>query len=108
VGVINASPLSMGMLSERGAPDWHPASAQLKERAREAAAFCKSKQYPIEKLAIQFSLGNPAIPTTLVSTASPAIIAQNIAWAGTAPDEEMLAAVREILRPVQGETWENS
>ena len=25
VGVINASPLSMGLLSRRGVPDWHPA-----------------------------------------------------------------------------------
>ena len=25
IGVINASPLSMGLLSERGVPAWHPA-----------------------------------------------------------------------------------
>src|SRR5690606_37462128 len=29
VGVINASPFSMGLLTERGAPEWHPASEQL-------------------------------------------------------------------------------
>lgn len=108
VGIINASPLSMGLLSERGAPDWHPASAELKQYARRAAAFCKRHGYPIEKLAIQFSVHNPQIPTTLVSTARPENIVQNIAWAATPPDPDLLREVREILRPVLDETWENS
>ena len=46
VGVINASPLSMGLLSERGAPDWHPASKDLKTACARAAAYCHEKGYP--------------------------------------------------------------
>ncbi|CAN0920906.1 L-galactose dehydrogenase [Linum grandiflorum] len=30
VGIINASPLSMGLLTETGPPEWHPASPELK------------------------------------------------------------------------------
>lgn len=30
VGVITASPLAMGLLTESGPPMWHPASAELK------------------------------------------------------------------------------
>lgn len=30
VGIISASPLAMGLLTERGPPEWHPASAELK------------------------------------------------------------------------------
>lgn len=30
VGVISASPLAMGLLTESGPPEWHPASAELK------------------------------------------------------------------------------
>ncbi|MBQ4030049.1 MAG: aldo/keto reductase, partial [Prevotella sp.] len=55
IGVINASPFSMGLLSQRGTPDWHPAPAALKEACAKAAAYCQEKGYPIEKLAIQFS-----------------------------------------------------
>lgn len=33
VGVINASPLSMGLLTEQGPPAWHPASDEIKVRA---------------------------------------------------------------------------
>ena len=31
VGVINASPLGMGLLSNRGTPSWHPAPEEVKE-----------------------------------------------------------------------------
>ncbi|TVU50277.1 hypothetical protein EJB05_01643, partial [Eragrostis curvula] len=34
VGVISASPLSMGLLTDNGPPEWHPAPEQLKIRER--------------------------------------------------------------------------
>ena len=51
IGIINASPLSMGLLSSRGVPDWHPADRRLVEACARAAAHCAAKGYPIEKLA---------------------------------------------------------
>lgn len=30
VGIISASPLAMGLLTESGPPEWHPASPELK------------------------------------------------------------------------------
>ena len=48
IGVINASPLSMGLLSMRGAPDWHPAPELLREACRKAALYCDAQGYPIE------------------------------------------------------------
>ena len=47
VGVINASPLSMGLLSQRGAPAWHPAGKDLQKACARAAAYCQEKGYPI-------------------------------------------------------------
>ena len=38
IGVINASPLAMGLLSQRGTPDWHPAPESLKDACRRAVA----------------------------------------------------------------------
>ena len=61
IGVINASPLSMGLLSSRGVPDWHPAPKPLVDACARAAEFCREKGYPIERLAIQYSVSNPRI-----------------------------------------------
>lgn len=108
IGIINASPLSMGLLSERKAPKWHPASEQLKSMCMEAASHCKNKGYRIEQLAIKYAVDNPDIATTLVSTTNRNNIRKNIEWALAPQNEELLKEVLEILQPVHRETWENS
>ncbi|REK60160.1 MAG: aldo/keto reductase [Thermobacillus sp.] len=105
IGLVNASPLSMGLLSLRGTPDWHPASPELKAACRKAAEFCAARGTDIAKLAIQFSTGNERIPTTLVSTANPDNIARNTRWTLEPIDEELLREVLELLAPVHNVTW---
>ena len=105
VGIINASPLSMGLLSNRGAPDWHPAPEVIKETCAQAAAFCREQGVDIAQLAIQFSVSNPDLPTTLVGTANPKNIEKNVRWIEDPIDEALLAEVLEILEPIHNKTW---
>ena len=108
VGVINASPLSMGLLTLRGVPDWHPAPKPLVKVCAEAAKFCQDKGYPIEKLAIQYSVGNPRITSTLFSSANPMNVERNIEWAREAPDAELVNDVKAIIGEQQRVSWANS
>ena len=109
VGVINASPLSMGLLSERGAPDWHPASKDLQQACATAAAYCKTKGYPIEKLAIQFSTScNPRIATTLFSSANPDNVLKNIGYVNEPMDEQLVTEVQKIIGDQMFVRWKNS
>ncbi len=105
VGIINASPLAMGLLTERGAPEWHPAPDELKAACGQAAAHCRAKGVDIAQLALQFAVSNPAIATTLVGTASPENLKKNAAWAEQPPDGELLAEVQAILAPVRDLAW---
>lgn len=108
VGVINASPYSMGLLTERGVPDWHPAPEALKRLALKAVAYCKSKGVSIEQLAVSFSVGNPRIATTLFSTTNPENVLNTIKYANTPLDLELLEDVRKIFEPGYRDTWVNS
>lgn len=108
VGVINASPFSMGLLTERGAPDWHPAPGPLKTLCKKAADHCRSKGKSIEKLAIQYSVSEPRIATTLFSTTRASSVISNLEWANEPLDEELLQEVRDILKPRLRDTWLNS
>jgi len=108
VGVINASPLSMGLLSQRGVPDWHPAPKPLVQACQRAAAYCQEKGYPIEKLAVQFAVSNQRIASTLFSSANPANVKRNIAWANEEPDWALVDKVKEIIGDQQRVTWANS
>ncbi len=108
IGVINASPLSMGLLSERGVPDWHPAPKPLVEACQKAMLHCKAKGTPIEKLAIQYSVSNPRVTTTLFSSANPANVRRNLEWSKEPIDWQLVQEVREIIGDQKRVTWANS
>lgn len=108
IGVINASPLSMGLLSERGVPDWHPAPKPLVEACQKAMQHCKAKGTPIEKLAIQYSVSNPRVTTTLFSSANPENVKRNLAWSKEPIDWQLVQEVQEIIGDQKRVTWANS
>jgi L-galactose dehydrogenase len=107
VGIINASPLSMGLLSSRPVADWHPADQEIRDVCKKAAAFCEERGADLSKLAIQYSVQNEEIPTTLVSTASVENITKNIRWADEPIDPDLLEAVLDILEPIHNKTWQS-
>ena len=108
IGIINASPLAMGLLSQRGVPSWHPAPQPLVEACHRAAEYCSQKGYPIEKLAVQFSVSNERIVSTLFSSANPENVRQNILWANEELDWDLVREVKEIIGNQQRVTWANS
>jgi aryl-alcohol dehydrogenase-like predicted oxidoreductase len=101
IGVICGSPLSMGLLTQRGPPAWHPASPALKERCRAAAAYAAAAGVDIATLALHFALfSSPQLATLMVSTASLARLQHDIdVVKGKCPltevEQRVLGEVRE-------------
>lgn len=108
VGVINASPFSMGLLSQRGAPGWHPAPQPLKDACARAAAHCADKGYAIEKLAVQYSTSNPRIASTLFSSANPANVLKSIGYVNDPMDGTLVKEVQEIIGDQMRVRWKNT
>lgn len=109
IGIVNASPFSMGLLSKRGAPAWHPAPASLKEACAKAAAYCEEKGYPIEKLAVQYSVSNNEnIATTLFSSANPANVLKNIGYVNDPIDNSLVEDVQRIIGDQMRVRWANT
>ncbi|MCD8297944.1 MAG: aldo/keto reductase [Prevotella sp.] len=108
VGVVNASPFSMGLLSQRGAPAWHPAPESLKEACKRATEHCMAKNYPIEKLAIQYSTSNPRIATTLFGSANPANVLKNINYINAPTDNQLVKEVQKIIGDQMRVRWKNT
>lgn len=108
IGVLNASPFSMGLLTSRGVPDWHPAPKPLVEACAKAAAYCAEQGYPIEKLALQYSISNPRVVSTLFSSANPDNVKRNIAWANEEPDLALIEKVKNIIGDQKRVTWANT
>jgi L-galactose dehydrogenase len=100
VGVINASPTGMGLLTDRGAPAWHPATPAMLTTARSVAAHCRAKGIDLVKLALQFCTAHPGIATTLVGTANPENLRRNVAAVNEPIDFAAMAEVLRLLAPV--------
>lgn len=105
VGVINASPTGMGLLTERGVPAWHPAPPSMIAGARRAVDYCRSVGADITKLAFQFCLAHPGFATVLFSTANAATVRKSVSYLDEPIDFELMAKVLEILRPIRNHNF---
>lgn len=101
VGAMNAGPFSARLLTNAPLPKWLKEPEAVKAAARAAAAHCAAKGVDIAKLALQFSLANPDITTTIAGSANPENIRNWAKWAGEPPDQQLLAEVQAIFQPVK-------
>jgi L-galactose dehydrogenase len=101
VGVMNAGPFSARLLTNAPLPAWLKEPEAVKAAARKAAALCANRGTDIAKLALQFSLENPDIATTVAGSANPQNIRNWAKWAGEPIDRALLAEVQAIFAPVK-------
>ena len=106
IGIINASPFACGLLTERGAPGWHPASGPQRRVFAEAVHYCEERGSSLAKLALQFATQQGPFHSTMFSSARPESVERNLAWMREPLDPDLLAAVREILAPVLNTQWQ--
>jgi aryl-alcohol dehydrogenase-like predicted oxidoreductase len=101
VGIMNAGPFAARLLTNAPLPVWHKEPENVRAACRRAAAHCARKGVDIAKLALQFSLANPDITTTIAGSANPDNIRKWAQWAAEPRDEELLSEVLAILAPVK-------
>ena len=105
VGVLNASPLSMGLLTPGGPPPWHPAGDHVKRVCRETNEWCLANGISLPDLAMRFCLNEPRIASTITGAAKRDELAINLAAVGQTPQSVMLAEVERRFSPIMNQTW---
>jgi aryl-alcohol dehydrogenase-like predicted oxidoreductase len=101
IGALNAGPFSARLLTNAPLPTWLKEPDEVKTAARRAAEVCAKKGVDIAKLALQFSLANPDITTTIAGSANPENIRRWAKWAAEPVDQQLLAEVQAIFKPVK-------
>jgi len=94
IGLINASPLHMGILTANGPPSWHPAPAEVKEAGRGIVKLCEQRGVNPSDLALQLCLQHPYVATTLSGMSTVDQVRQNVAAASEEADAALIAEVR--------------
>ncbi len=105
IGIINASPLHMGMLTEQGAPEWHPAPPEVHLAVKEAFAFCHKHGIDLTELALRFCFDHPRVASTLVGMSTTEEVLRNLGAFGVSADPELIREVKAILAPAANVVW---
>ena len=100
VGIMNAGPFCARLLTNAPLPDWHQEPTEVKAAARKAAEHCTAQGVDIAKLALQFSVRDADMATTIAGSASPQRVAQWAEWLDEPYDEQLVVEVQEIFAPV--------
>lgn len=100
IGAMNAGPFSARLLTNAPLPAWLKEPENVKQAARDAAALCAKAGVDIAQLALQYSLANTDIATTIAGSANPDNIRKWVQWANTPIDQNLLADVLKIFAPV--------
>lgn len=97
IGLINASPLHMGLLSPSAAPTWHPAPPAIRAAGSRADEICKAHGMRLTEVALRFCLEHPFVSTTLVGMSNLQQLEENLRALEPAEDahviEEIVAAI---------------
>ena len=105
IGLINASPLHMGVLTERGAPSWHPAPREVQAAGAKIVAACEARGFRVGDVALRFCLDHPYASTTLVGMSTVEHVKRNIAAIRCQPPQELMDEIREIAAPFSNRWW---
>jgi L-galactose dehydrogenase len=105
IGLINASPLHMGLLTQNGPPPWHPVSPEVKEVARVLVEFFAKSGVRITDLALQFCLQHPTVATTLAGMSTVEQVRENVAAASAPADSTLINEARDFIGPFLNRSW---
>jgi L-galactose dehydrogenase len=105
MGLINASPLHMGVLTERGAPAWHPAPKEVQPAGAKIVKACEARGLRVGDVALRYCLDHPYAATTLVGMSTVEHVEHNIAALRCCPPVDLMTEIHAIAAPVMNRWW---
>jgi len=105
IGLINASGLHMGLLTEEGPPKWHPAPAAVQEVGRKLSALCRDRGVNISSVALRYCFDHPYVSSTLVGMSNQAQVMRNLELLRMKTDPALLAELRQEMGPIFNYVW---
>jgi len=105
IGLLSASPLLQGLLTENPPPAWHRSPPEVLAVAPRLAALCRAEGLDLAQVAIRFAIGHPTIASTVVSIADEAQLQSNLAALRLELPPGLLGRLAAITAPVKNRMW---
>jgi len=104
MGVANAAPYGSGILAKGPAAypryAYQDASSDFVERARQLEGLCRNAGVPLAAAALQFSLRDPCVHSTIVGMSKPERLAQTVELASHPIPESLWEQIDRVARPI--------
>ncbi len=105
IGLINASPLHMGVLTAQGPPPWHPAPESVKTAGRDVVDLLERRGVHPAPAALRFCLEHPYVSSTLVGMVTRAEVGANLEALRFELEPALLDQINDAVAPVKHLTW---
>lgn len=105
IGLINASPLHLRILTERGAPQWHSAPEEVKEVGVKVASLCRSAGVDVADVALKFCFDYRYCASTLVGMSKTRHVRKNLAAFAFETPPDLLRRIETLVEPVKNRIW---
>lgn len=105
IGLINASVLHMGVLSEKGPPDWHLAPAEVLSAGQKVVELCQAEGQNVTEVALRFCLDQEGISTTVCGMSNRKEVDQNLKALTYEADPDLLQHIATVIAPVKNRSW---
>lgn len=105
IGLINASPLHLRILTERGAPPWHLASEGVQQAGQQVAQHCRARGVDVSEAALKFCYGYPHTASVLVGMSKSRHVERNLKAFDFEQPDGLLDEIREMVDPVRNQIW---
>ena len=98
VGLIDASPLALGLLRDQPPPDWHKSPADLRKECQVIAEELAVKGVSLQAVALNYAIRSTPGSSLLLGMSSPAEVEQNVQVFRQAAETDF----KEVIEYVQG------
>lgn len=105
IGLINASPLHLRVLTERGAPAWHLAADEVKQVGERVASLCRERGVDVAAAALKFCYDYPHTASVLVGMSKTRHVATNLEAFAFEEPPGLLEDIRALVDPIRNRIW---
>jgi L-galactose dehydrogenase len=105
VGLINASALHMGLLTDRGAPDWHPAPPGLRDLGQQVVDLARTRGFSLSAQALRFCFDHPDVASTMVGMSTRNHVAANLEALHAVSDPAIQHKIRTMFGSFYNYVW---
>jgi L-galactose dehydrogenase len=105
IGLMNASPLHMGLLGGSAVPAWHPASDDVKAAAAQVVVLCRAHGFEPATVALRACLDHEAVASTFMGFRSVEQVDRALDALTFETPAELAEAIRAVIAPVHNRTW---